>query len=510
MTLESEDAPTTVPPGTGAAGETYEQSLRWWDGFTISLSIPAALFIGMGYAIGAVGAWTALALLGVVAVIACTQNFIYSELAGMFPKLVGGIAAYANEAWRSRSTVVGPLSAFGYWFAWSSSLAIYGLQIGSLVQAQWFPGQTWTFSTGLATIGFPHLVGLAVLLLGWVLNILGMRIAMWIMYLTGAVISIPIIVFALAPLFSGSWSIGNLQWALSDSGFPGWQTWIAWMFVMAWSVYGVEAVASFTPEYKRPVSDTRRALRISGLFVVVVYLLVPLGVGGLAHRPDVQANPVTFYIGLFNEILPGSGIVVTICLIAGLMLLMMMTTADGGRVLQGSAEQGLTIKQLGHLNRFGMPARAMTFDLVLNVILILFVGQALAVITAGIMGYILCHVFALAGFLWLRKDRPNAPRPVRLGRSWTGFAAFLVVLNIVIWVVGTLSAGITGYGGPREILIAVLVLATSVVLYAIRRVAQDKQKWVWRNPRTPEEIAAIEEPARELVALQQAGKGAEL
>jgi len=492
------------------AGEQYAQTLRWWDGFTISLSIPAALFIGLGYAIGAVGSLTALILLGVVATIACLQNFIYSEMAAMFPRIVGGIAAYANEAWRAHSTVVGPLAAFGYWFAWSSSLAIYGIQIGSLIQAEWFPDQTWTFSTGLAEVGLPHLIGLGVLVLGWVLNILGMRIAMWIMYLTGVIILIPVVVFALAPLLGGSWSVDNLEWALADSGFPGWQTWIAWMFVLAWTVYGIEAVASFTPEYKRPVSDTRRALRIAGVFVLAVYILVPLGVGGLANRADVIADPVSFYSGLFDQLLPGSGFIVTLCLIAGLMLLMMMTTADGGRVLQGSAESGLTIKQLGHLNRFGMPARAMTFDVVLNIILILFVGEALAVITAGIMGYLLCHIFALAGFLWLRKDRPNAPRPTRLGTSWPVIAAALIVLNCFIWIVGISSAGITGYGGPREILIAGLVLLLSVVLYAIRRVGQDKLKFVWRNPRTPEELAELEAPARELVAQQQAGRAAEL
>lgn len=482
-----------------AVGDEYAQTLRWWDGFTISLSIPAALFIGMGYAIGAVGGLTTLLLLAAVAIIACLQNFIYSEMAGMFPRMVGGIAAYANEAWRSRSTVVGPLASFGYWFAWSSSLAIYGIQIGTLVQAQWFPELTWTFSTGFAEIGFPHMVGLGVLLLGWALNILGMRIAMWIMYLTGAIIAIPIIIFALVPLFSGQWSIENLQWALGDSGSSGWQTWIAWMFVLAWSVYGVEAVASFTPEYKRPVSDTRRALRLAGVFVVAVYILVPLGVGGLADRQEAIDNPVSFYIGLFDKLVPGSGVVVTLCLIAGLMLLMMMTTADGGRVLQGSAQQGLTIKQLGELNRFGMPARAMTFDLVLNVFLIVFVGEALAVITAGIMGYILCHVLALIGFIWLRIDRPNAPRPIRLGKSWLYIAVLLAAINITIWAIGMANASITGYGGPREILIAVVVLLTSVALFAIRRVLQDRQKFIWRNPRTPEEILEVEGPARELV-----------
>ncbi len=30
-----------------ASEHEYEKTLRWWDGFTISLSIPAALFVGM-------------------------------------------------------------------------------------------------------------------------------------------------------------------------------------------------------------------------------------------------------------------------------------------------------------------------------------------------------------------------------------------------------------------------------------------------------------------------------
>lgn len=495
MSQQHLQAEPVVPASNGH----IVQSIRWWDGFVIGMAIPAALFIGMGYAIGALGGWVALAMLATVATIACLQNFIYSELAGMFPRVVGGIANYANEAWRSRTTLVGPLAAFGYWFAWSSSLAIYGIQIGSLIQAQWFPGQTWTINTGLTEIGFPHMIGLAVLVLGWVLNILGMRIAMWIMYLTAAVISIPIFVFALAPIFSDQWSLDNMVWALSDSGFGGWETWVAWIFVLAWTVFGVEAVTSFTPEYKKRASDSRKGLRITGLVVVAVFILVPFGVGGLANRDDVNADPVSFYIGLFDKLLPGSGWIVTICLIAGLMLLMMMTTADGGRVLQGSAEQGLTIKQIGKLNKFGMPAVAMTFDLILNIILIIFIGSPLAVITAGIMGYILCHIFALVGFVLLRIDRPNAPRPTKLPRIWFWIAIVLAVVDLFIWVFGMANANITGYGGPREIIIATAVLLISLVLYAIRRIGQDKQKWIWRDPRTPEQIAEIEAPAREII-----------
>jgi amino acid transporter len=359
------------------------------------------------------------------------------------------------------------------------------------VQSEWFPDQTWTFSTGLAEIGLPHLIALGVLVAGWALNVLGMRPAMWIMYVTGVLVLIPIVVFAAAPLFSSAWSLSNLHWDLSASGAPGWQTALAWMFVLAWSVYGIEAVASFVPEFRDTIRDSKIALRLAGIFVIAVYVIVPFGIGGMVDQADVAANPVTFYLGLFEKIFPGGDIVMTICLIAGLVLLMVMTTADGGRVLHGSAMEGLTIRQLGELNRFKVPGRAMSLDLIVNVILILFVGEALAVIVAGIVGYLLCHILSLTGFLNLRRDEPNAERPIKLGRQWLYIAAFLIVVDTAMLVVGALSASITGYGSTKELVIGVVVLSISVVLYAYRRIVQDKQPWIWREPATAVEADLV-------------------
>ncbi|KAF5291091.1 hypothetical protein FQR65_LT20504 [Abscondita terminalis] len=94
----------------------YTQTLRWWDGFTISLSIPAALFIGMGYALGALGGWTTLALLATVATLPPAKLYLL-RLAGMFPRgRRPASAAYANEA-GAHAQKSRPLAAFGYWFA---------------------------------------------------------------------------------------------------------------------------------------------------------------------------------------------------------------------------------------------------------------------------------------------------------------------------------------------------------------------------------------------------------
>ena len=125
--------------------------LRWYDGFVFALANPGFLIGFLGYSIGALGGWTAAALWTVSMVIGTLSNWIYSEMAAMFPEKSGGIALYAHEGWRRYLSLVGPVATFGYWFAWSSVLSIFGLVVGSLIQAEWFPGSDWTFSTGWPT-----------------------------------------------------------------------------------------------------------------------------------------------------------------------------------------------------------------------------------------------------------------------------------------------------------------------------------------------------------------------
>ena len=107
-------------------------------------------------------------------------------------------------------------------------------------------------------------------------------------------------------------------------------------------------------------------------------------------------------------------------LIGSLFLSMISSTADGSRALYGIARDDMTIKQLYHLNRFHVPARAMTVDLVVNVLLVLFVPSIIAILYLSNIGYILAHVLALTGFLLLRRDRPNWPTADQGGPDLAG------------------------------------------------------------------------------------------
>jgi amino acid transporter len=215
----------------------------------------AALIAALGYSIGALGAWTAIALWGASMVLATLANWIYSEMAAMFPETPGGIPMYAQEGWRSRLSIVAPLASFGYWFAWTTAIAVFGLIIGSLVQATWLPGQDWSVNLGFVDFTFPILVALLVVLALWAINRTGVEMTMRFAYVTGALLLIPLFVFIALPYTSGDWKASNLSWNLGGAGGSSLQNALVWLYIMSWTSFGVEVCATFTPEYRNGARD---------------------------------------------------------------------------------------------------------------------------------------------------------------------------------------------------------------------------------------------------------------
>jgi amino acid transporter len=131
----------------------------------------------------------------------------------------------------------------------------------------------------------------------------------------------------------------------------------------------------------------------------------------------------------------------------------------------------------------------MTVDLGVNLLLVVLIKSNLAILYMSNIGYVLCHVFALSGFLLLRKDRPNWPRPIKIGNGWLPVAAFLCVLNAVFLLVGSLAPKLNGYGTWTDFWIGVGVLIASLLLFFFRRIVQDGEGVHWREetPTVPDE-----------------------
>jgi amino acid transporter len=470
------------------------KTLRWWDGFVIALCNPGFLLGSLGFTLGAVGAAGAMILWGASAIIGMLQAWIYSEPATMFGHRSGGISLYAHEGWRKYTTLVGPLSAFGYWIGWSVVLSIFGKIIGDLAASQWWPKSTWTVTIFSNHLGLPHFIAIGTILAVWLFNIFGLRPAVWFSYLCAALLMVPLALFIFGGYISGTWHSSNIH-ASFTGPWGGFKIVLVYMFLLAWSTYGTEVSATFAPEYHDTKRDTSRALRSGAGFMLMVCLLVPLGLGGVTGAVPTATAEGQFYTQAMQTIVGhGAASFFTICIIAALLLSMTSSTADASRALYGISKAGMTIKQLGVLNRYHVPGRAMTVDMIVNILLVVFITSNLAILYMSNIGYVLCHVFALTGFLLLRRDRPNWPRPIRIASFWLPIVAVLAGLNALFLVVGALAPKLNGYGTWTDFWIGIGVLVASLLLFFFRRIVQDGEgvHWSEETPAMPEGEEAAE------------------
>ena len=423
------------------------KTLHWYDGFVIGLCQPAFLLGSLGFTLGTIGAWGSILLWGISATVGLVQNFIYAETAAMFPDKPGGIALYAHEGWRSRFNLFGPIGAFGYWIGWSVVLSFVGNIVGALIVAEWFPKsgdgvKDSFFNIGFADFGLAQLIAVIVIVGVWLFNIAGVKPSLAVGYVTGALLMVPLVIFIVFPYLTGDWHSSNLQYVHNGGdpslGFSDLRIALMWLFIMCWSAYGIEIGATFAPEYHDTRRDTAKALKSIAAFSLFVYLFLPLGLGGVVGSTGDYGG---FYVGALKAI---SGDVIggfaVICLIASLILAMNSSTADGGRALYGIARDDMTVKWLYHLNRFHVPARGMGVDMVVNIALLLLLGaNNFVILYISNIGYVFCHVLALTGFLLLRKDRPNWPRPIKVGPALTAGAGILALFNLILVVDGVLD-----------------------------------------------------------------------
>ena len=284
---------------------------------------------------------------------------------------------------------------------------------------------------------------------------------------------------------------------------------IVWFWVIAWSSYFPEAPATFAPEYHDTKEDTRKAIGATAIMGLVLSTLLPLTVVAVIGMDGIAADPT--YIAFLTTVLDetvGSflGGVFTVFLCAGLLLSMNTATMDGSRALYGMAKEGLSIQWLARLNDKNVPGRAMALDMIFNLCLLFFAPSLLFILVAGNIGYMLAAILAVSGVLLLRKDRPDWPRPFKLGKEWIVIAWITIIVNLVSSVFGIIWMKYTGYlvkfgpdGTPdvtgyfwQAIACGVGVLVIAVVGYAIGQ-AQIGRKFSFKDPSDEKPTAHVYE-----------------
>ncbi len=489
------------------------KSISWFDGFVVALANPSFLITSLGGSVFSLGGWGAAILWTVSVVLGALHNYIYSETAAMFPKLSGGIAIYAHEAWKKYFSFVGPIAAFGYWIGWSVVLSATGVVVGFLVQNEWYTGSeaagsswnhTWSIAGQTIYFNFPIALTIAIILIIWVFNVVGMRPAVWVGYVTGALLMIPLAAMIVLPYLTGDWHSSNLHNNISATagslGTSSFTLIIVWLYAMCWSAYGMECCATFAPEYHDTARDTPKALRVAAIFGVITYGLLPMGAMGTFGDQNITvANLYTFMPATLHILLPSflaSIAIISLC--AGIVLAMNTATADGSRALYGISQDGMTIKWFGKLNSKHVPANAMTLDAVLNIILLCTYAYdpqgAIKILIFSNLGYVLCHVFAMSGFLLLREDRPNWPRPIAVSRLWVPIAGLLAAFDLLMLVWGGWNSGLAwGNTSKTVVFQGIGILMIAAVLYIIRVVIQERKPLKLRlwAPAMPDDVPPV-------------------
>jgi amino acid transporter len=99
------------------------RALNWKGAFWVAAGVPPLVLFSMGGIAGVAGkaafvVWIISMIMGFL------QSFTYAELAGMFGNKAGGASIYGATAWLRYSKLIGPLSVWCNWFAWSPVLSL--------------------------------------------------------------------------------------------------------------------------------------------------------------------------------------------------------------------------------------------------------------------------------------------------------------------------------------------------------------------------------------------------
>jgi amino acid transporter len=430
-------------PASAAEAFGLARTLNWFDGFSIALGVPALLLFSVGSIVVLTG--TLSPLIWIVSVsIGLLQAFIFAEMAGLFPRKSGGHSLYGAEAWRRVNRFVPPMTVWGNWFAWSPVLALGALLIGSYVTTQWFPSHDWEVEFGPFSITFGTLVGAGVLLLIFWINHFSIKYSARVQQVLGVISLLPIALLLIVPVLQGHVDMDNVTPIEPIGG--DWWSWdtltmiAAGLFVAAWSAYAFETTICYTAEYRNPGKDAPRAIIAAGLLNLVFYGLGPIVLLGAVGSERIGEDPSVAFAPLADDTFGAGADMVIALLIIAFILIINTAILGSARTLYQASADGYTVRGLQKLSKRKVPVRAMGFDVVFNLFLML-LGNPVAILAASTVGYMVTNVLDLIGGRMLRRNTEGIEAPYRAPTVIMALAVPFAAVNFVLLFLGGPSWG---------------------------------------------------------------------
>jgi amino acid transporter len=461
---------------------SLQKTTNWWGAFVIGLAGPI-LVIGIDPpAVQALGA-AAVPLLALTTAIGVLLCLFAAELAAVMPHRTGGLPSYTTEAFEpigaSTARHMGGFSAWAYWLGWFPVAPINMILASAYITELFGIPQGRSFLP-FGSVGSP--ISLSVLIISIVAIVLlyvpayfGIRLGAGFATVLGVVSMAPLTVLILLPLFRPSSihpsNLAGFHFAPGVTASP--HLILAWMFVMTWSVLAMEAAACYIGECRDPARDAKIAMSVEGLygfFIFVFTAVALLLVLGGAKNID----PLTIFSTFITRITGSSGgwvqWVIGIPLIVALLLSVLNAIMGCARSLYQTTEDGTLPRWFGHLNRHGVPDRAMAFNVVASAVVLLF-GSPLRIYIFSNMGYLFACGLTFFVYFLHRQTRPEVERPMRLPGAMRWLALALGIFSAVLWVFGGWNSPsvVVGTSSHTLFFLGLLVMAAYVPLHLWRR-----------------------------------------
>ncbi len=419
-----------------------------------------------------------------------------AELAAMMPERTGGAPSYAYPAYKDRwprfAKHVNGITAWAYWLGWFP-VAPLNMILASFYLAERFGLDTTSGFTPIHTQIAWWTLGIAMagILLFFIPAWLGIRFGAAFATILAVLSMVPLTFIAVAWIFVPS-AVHLNELAgfhhLDGTGFftgmsgHGWLTvYIAYAFLLSWNVIAMEAAACYIGECADPARDAKIALNLEGAYGVFVYTLIPVAfvavLGAKALSDQALADPKTIFVTFASKLFPVGGGVVN-WVIAGMLIIALCLSAlnaimGSGRALYQMSLDGEFPRWFQRLNKHGVPANAMAFNVFCSLIVVL-LGGAVEIYTFSNVGYTASFLPVLIGYFLLRQDKPDMRRPFRLPEFMKWVALAMAALYFVIWLYGGLVYSEIGHAEIYYFL-GWVVLLCYLPFYWYRRFFEDRR-----------------------------------
>src|SRR5271156_3373175 len=447
-----------TPDDLSYEGGGLPKTINWWGAFVIGL---AGTILVTGIAPVMVTSLGASSI-PIIFIITCSGWLLcmfLAELSAMMPERSGGSPAYAYPAykdkWPRAAEHVNGLTAWGYWLGWFP-VAPLNIILASFYIVDPLPLSTAGFTPIDTPIAYwtvaISVVGLVLL---FIPSYKGLRFGTVFATALALLAMIPLTFLAISWIFNPS--VVNFSELthfrhLNGTGFfspqfgHGWLTlYIAFSFLLTWNVIAMEAAACYIGETRDPDRDAKIALNLEGGYGVFIYTLIPIAfvivLGAKALGNVSLADPKAIFVTFASKLFPHVGGALD-WLIAGMLIVALALSAlnaimGSGRALYQMALDGEFPTWFAKINDHGVPARAMAFNVVCSLFVVL-AGGAVEIYSFSNVGYTISFIPVLIGYFLLRQDKPNLRRPFKLPEFMKYVALILAVVYFVFWLFGGL------------------------------------------------------------------------